>query len=183
MTEPRPFGIIGMFRTSDAILAAARHLRELGYRELEAYTPFPVEGLDQILLPGRRVWLPLLMFVTGLIGGFWGYFIQWWDEAWSYPLNVGGRPYNSWPAFLVSAFEMMLLLAITGGFFGLLASCRLPLFYHPIFNSIEIERASRDRFLLCVEARDAQFEPRLIRPLLERLGAERIEEVWEEARA
>src|SRR4051812_10338076 len=112
MTEHRPFGIVGMFRSSDAILAAARHLRDLGYREVEAYTPFPVEGLDQILRPGRRVWLPLLMFVAGLISGFWGYFIQWWDEAWSYPINVGGRPYNSWPAFIVSAFEIMLLVAI-----------------------------------------------------------------------
>jgi hypothetical protein len=183
MTERRPFGIVGMFRSSDAILAAARHLRELGFREIEAYTPFPVEGLDQAMRPRRRVWLPLLMFATGLIGGLWGYFIQWWGEAWSYPINVGGRPYNSWPAFMVSAFEIMLLLAVTGGFLGLLAACRLPLFYHPIFNSTEIERASRDRFILCVEARDPQFQPRLIRPILERLGAEHIEEVWEEVRA
>ena len=131
MTERRPFGIVGMFRSSDAILAAARHLRELGFRELEAYTPFPVEGLDQALRPGRRVRLPLLMFVTGLIGGFWGYFIQWWGEAWSYPINVGGRPYNSWPAFMVSAFEIMLLLAITGG----LANRIAPLLRAPAFEA------------------------------------------------
>ena len=80
---------------------------------------------------------------------------------------------------MVSAFEIMLLLAITGGFFGLLLACRLPRLYHPIFNSAWIERASRDRFVLCIEARDPQFEPRLIRPVFERLGAERIEEVWQ----
>ncbi|MGE3784568.1 MAG: DUF3341 domain-containing protein, partial [Alphaproteobacteria bacterium] len=123
--------------------------------------------------------LPLLMFASGVVGGLWGYFIQWWDEAWSYPLNVGGRPFNSWPAFMVSAFEIMLLLAVSGGFLGLLVACRLPRLYHPIFNSAWIERASRDRFVLCIEARDPQFEPRLIRPVFERLGAERIEEVWE----
>ena len=179
MSARRPFGIIGLFESSEAALAAARHLRELGFREVEAYTPFPVEGLDRVLSPGRRVWLPLVMFASGVIGGLWGYFIQWWDEAWSYPLNVGGRPFNSWPAFMVSAFEIMLLLAVSGGFFGLLIACRLPRLYHPIFNSAWIERASRDRFVLCVEAHDPQFEPRLIRPVFERLGAERIEEVWE----
>jgi hypothetical protein len=178
MTERHPFGIIAMFPSSDVIVAAARHLRELGFREVEAYTPFPVEGLDQTLRPVRPVRLPLIMFASGLIGGIWGYFIQWWGEAWSYPLNVGGRPYNSWPAFTVSAFEIMLLLAVAGGFLGFLAACRLPLFYHPVFASAEIERASRDRFILCIEASDPLFEPRLIRPVFERLGAERIQDVW-----
>ena len=177
MTERRPYGIVAVFDTPEAILAAARHLRELGYRATEAYTPFPVEGLDEVMQTGRKVLLPLMIFAAAVIGVCWGYFIQWWGEAWSYPLNVGGRPYNSWPAFIVSAFEMMLLFAITAGFFGFLAACRLPLLYHPIFESTIIERASRDRFILCVEASDPQFQPRLLRPVLQRLGAAMIEEV------
>lgn len=177
MTERRPYGIIAVFDTPEAILAATRHLRELGFRAVEAYTPFPVEGLDEIMRTGRKVLLPLTIFAAAIIGAGWGYFIQWWGEAWSYPINVGGRPYNSWPAFIVSAFEIMLLFAVAAGFFGLLASCRLPLLYHPIFEAAAIERASRDRFILCVEASDPQFEIRLIRPVLARLGAVTIEEV------
>jgi len=177
MTQPRPYCIIAVFDTPEAILKAARHLRELGYRAIEAYTPFPVEGLDEALQTGRKILLPLVIFAAAVVGLCCGYLIQLWGEAWSYPINVGGRPYNSWPAFAVSSVEIMLLFAVTAGFLGLLVACRLPLLYHPVFESTMIERASRDRFILCVETSDPQFQPRLLRPVLQRLGAATIEEV------
>ena len=172
-----PFGIIGIFETPGGIKDAARHLRSLGFRAIEAYTPYPVEGLGELIQPGRKAGLPLLMFAAAVIGAAWGYFIQYWDEVIDYPINVGGRPHNSWPAFVVSGFEFMLLVTIAAGFFALLAWCRLPRLYHPIFNAAEFERASLDRFVLCVEARDPSFEPHMIRRVLERFGAERVREV------
>ena len=171
------FGMIAMFATPDAAKNAAAHLRQAGFRAFEAYTPYPVAGLGEIIHPGRKLFLPLLMFVAAILGAAWGYWIQYWDEALNYPLNVGGRPYNSWPAFIVGTFEFMLLVAVAAGFFGLLAASRLPKLYHPIFEAEVFERASRDRFLLCVEASDPSFDADLVRVAFERLGAERIEEV------
>jgi len=171
------FGMIAMFATPDGAKNAAAFLRQAGYQAFEAYTPYPVEGLGEIIHPGGKLFLPLLMFVAAILGAAWGYWIQYWDEALNYPLNVGGRPYNSWPAFTVGAFEFMLLFAVAAGFFGLLAASRLPKLYHPIFEAKVFERASRDRFLLCIEASDPSFDAALIRAAFERLGAERIEEV------
>jgi hypothetical protein len=172
-----PFGIIAMFDTPDAVKNAAAHLRQSGFRTFEAYTPHPVDGLDEIIHPGPKPLLPLLMFAGAVLGAAWGYWIQYWGEALNYPINVGGRPYNSWPAFIVSAFEFMLLVAIAAGFFGLLAASRLPKLYHPIFEAQIFERASRDRFVICIEATDPSFDEASVRAAFERLGAERIEEV------
>ena len=177
MSERGLFGLTGAFASPDALIEAARQLRSLGFREVEAYTPYPVEDLDQVLRPGRRMWLPLVVFLGAVFGAAWGYFIQYWDEALNYPINVGGRPYNSWPAFTVGTFELMVLCAIAAGFFGLLASCRLPRLYHPIFSAVEFERASVDRFVLCVEAHDPSFEPQRVRRIFERHGAESVAEV------
>jgi hypothetical protein len=172
-----PFGIVATFETPDAVKNAAAHLRQSGFRSFEAYTPYPIEELEEVIHPGPKRLLPLLIFAGAMIGAAFGYFIQYWDEALSYPINVGGRPHNSWPAFIVSAFEFMLLIAVTAGFFGLLAASRLPKLYHPIFEAQNFSRASRDRFLICVEATDPRFDVASIRAAFEQLGAERIEEV------
>ena len=177
MSEPGFFGLTGSFASADALTEAARHLRSLGFREVEAYTPYPVKDLDEVLRPRRRMWLPLVIFLGAVFGAAWGYFIQYWDEALNYPINVGGRPHNSWPAFTVGTFEFMVLCAIAAGFFGLLAFCRLPRLYHPIFSAVEFERASVDRFVLCVEAHDPSFELERIRRIFERHGAESVAEV------
>ena len=172
------FGIIGVFDRPQAIKDAARHLRSLGFRQIEAYTPYPVDGLDQILRPDRRrPVLPLVMLAAAATGGAWGYFIQLWDEVLDFPINVGGRPHNSWPAFIVGTFEFMLLVAIAAGLFAMLASCRLPRLYHPIFNADAFGRASVDRFVLCVEARDPSYGTEHLRHIFERFGAERVAEV------
>jgi Protein of unknown function (DUF3341) len=171
------FGIVATFDTPDAVKVAAKRLREAGFRTFEAYTPYPIEGLGEIIHPGPKRFLPLLMFAAAIVGAAWGYWIQYWDEAVSYPLNVGGRPYNSWPAFVVSTFEFMLLVTVAVGFVGMLAASRLPQLYHPIFEADALERASRDRFVICVEASDPRFDADSVRGEFERLGAERIEEV------
>ena len=173
----QPYGIIGVFAAPEPLQEAATQLRALGFAAVETYSPYPVEGLGETLHPGRKVFLPLLMFAAALAGGAGGYFIQYWGEAIDYPLNVGGRPYNSWPAFIVGAFEFMLLVTVAAGLFGLLAASRLPRLYHPIFNAEEFARASQDRFVLCVEASDPGYEPATIRRIFERHGAERVEEV------
>jgi hypothetical protein len=171
------FGIIAVFDTPQALRGAAGQLQQSGFRALEAYTPYPIEGLDQVIHPGPKWRLPVLMFVAAIVGAAWGYWIQYWDEALNYPINVGGRPYNSWPAFIVGTFEFMLLVTVAAGFFGMLAASRLPKLYHPIFEAKAFERASRDRFLICVEARDPRFDADSIRDVFRQAGAERIEEV------
>lgn len=175
MTELR--GIVGEFDTPERLTAAAAELRRSGVRVFEAYTPYPVEALDRIIRPEGTSLLPLLMFGAAIVGAAWGYFIQYWDEALNYPLNVGGRPHNSWPAFMVGTFEFMLLVAVAAGFFGMLAACGLPKLYHPLFEARSFERASRDRFVLCVERADPHFDTDAIRHVFEQHGAQRIEEV------
>jgi hypothetical protein len=170
-----PFGIVGVFATPDAIRAAAHRLREMGVHAVDAYTPYPIPGLHGPR--GRRSLLPAVMFAAAVVGAAAGYFIQYWDEVLNYPINVGGRPFNSWPAFIVSTFEIMLLFAIAAGFFALLAACRLPALYHPLFAAADFSRVSSDRFVLCVEAGDPSFEPDTIRRVLERFGAEHVEMV------
>jgi hypothetical protein len=178
------FGVIGVFDTREAVTRAARRLRGAGFRAFEAYTPYPIEGLSRIIHPGPRLFLPLLMFAAAIVGAAVGYGIQYWGEAVSYPLNVGGRPYNSWPAFIVSSFEVMVLVALTAGFVGLIAKSRLTRLYHPIFAAAGFERASRDRFIICVEARDPRFDAAALRDVFEELGASEVEEVQiEEVRA
>jgi Protein of unknown function (DUF3341) len=171
------FGIIGVFDSTDAVRNATIRVRERGYREFETYTPYPVEGLEDIIHPGPKRFLPLLMFGGAVFGAVWGYWIQAWGEVVNYPINVGGRPYNSWPAFMVGTFEFMVLCAVAAGLFGLLAASRLPKLYHPLFQARSFARASRDRFLICIEATDPRFDAAAVGELFAELGADRIEEV------
>lgn len=170
-----PFGMIGVFADAGELTAAARRLREAGFRALEAYTPYPVEGLGALLHPARRRGLlPAIMGLGAAIGAVAGYLVQYWAEAIDYPINVGGRPYNSWPAFIVPAFEVTVLTALAFGFFALFAACRLPRLYHPIFEAAVFERMSRDRFALCVETADDRFSAARIQAIFEECGAEHV---------
>jgi len=171
------FGVIGVFDSPDAVRNAAIRVRDQGYRVFETYTPYQVKDLEDIVHPRPGRLLPLLMFCGAILGAVWGYWIQYWGEALNYPINVGGRPYNSWPAFTVSTFEFMVLFAVAAGLFGLLGASGLPKLYHPIFEARSFARASRDRFLICIEATDPRFDAAAVGEMLSELGAERIEEV------
>jgi len=178
MSEPRLYGIVGEFPTPDGVIAASRELRETGLRHIDTYTPYPVEQLDAVLETRRPLGVALVTIAGALFGAISATFVQYWAAVIDYPLNIGGRPLNSWPAFTVSSFEVTLLFAIAGGFIALLAFGRLPRLYHPVFAAADFARASQDRFFLSVEARDARFDPVIVRAILERHGAAPIDEVF-----
>ena len=177
MTERPEFGIVGVFAAPDAMVGAARQLRSAGLTSLDAFTPFPVAEFDACVPPRARWPLPVAIGGGALLGACIGYLIQYWDEAWGYPLNVGGRPYDSWPAFTVGAFEVTLLCAVAAGFLGLWLACGLPRLYHPLFAAEGFERASCDRYVLCVAARDPKFQADAVRDIFRRHGAEHVAEV------
>jgi len=170
------FGVAAEFDTPEEVLEAANRAREAGYKKMDAYTPFPVNGLDEALgMTNTRLgWVVLIM---GILGGTAGFFMQWFAYAVHYPLNVGGRPLNSWPNWIVITFECTVLFAaFTAGLF-MLARNGLPRPYHPIFNTPNFEAASRDKFFLCIEAQDEKFDREETRGFLERLNPVRVSEV------
>jgi Protein of unknown function (DUF3341) len=174
--RPRIYGLLAEFEKPEQLVAAAHRAREAGYRRMDAYTPFPVEGLAEAL--GRRhTYVPLITLIGGLAGGSGGFALQYWVSKISYPINVGGRPFNSWPAFIPVTFEMTILGAALSAVLGMLALNGLPMPYHPLFNEPRFALASRDRFFLCVEARDRRFDRTETRRLLETLTTRAVMEV------
>ena len=164
------YGLMAEFADSDQLVAAARRVYERGYRKIEAYSPFPVEGLAEITgARGRR--LPFIVLGGGLLGGIGALLMQWYSATISYPLNVGGRPYASWPNFVPITFELTILLGGVAAVLGMLWLNGLPQPYHPVFNVPRFAQASRDRFFLCIEASDPQFDLVTTRELLQSLGA------------
>jgi len=174
--QPEPlYGLLAEFEQGDELVAAAHQAYATGYRLMNGYTPIPVHGLSDALRqkPSR---LPYLALAGGLLGGSAAYFMLYYASVISYPINVGGRPLNSWPAFLPITFELTILGASFASFFGMLAINGLPHPYHPLFNVPEFKLASRNRFFLCIQARDPHFHREETRRFLESLHA-RVHEV------
>jgi hypothetical protein len=170
------FGLVAEFKDHAVLVEAARRARAEGYRRLDAYTPFPVEGLSEAL--GRdHSWVPLIVLLGGICGGVGGYFMEWYSMAQDYPINVGGRPFNSWPAYIPITFELTVLAAALSALIGMLFLNRLPEPSHPLFNVNEFDRASTDRFFLCIEADDPRFDLVATRRWLESLHPESLKEV------
>jgi hypothetical protein len=170
------YGLMGEFQDPAALLAAARRAREAGYRRMDAYSPFPVEGLSEALeLPPTR--MPLLVLAGGILGCAGGYILQVWAMVWSYPLNIGGRPLHSWPSFIPVAFETTILCAALAAVFGMLALNGLPMPYHPVFNVPRFSAASRHAFFLCVEAADPVFHAEELRRRFREWGAKEVSDV------
>ncbi len=173
------FGVLGEFSTPEALLAATQKAREAGYRHVEAYTPFPVEGLAEAV-GFRWTAVPLLTLMGGVGGGLTGFGLQYWVAAITYPLNIGGRPLNSWPAFIPVTFELTVLGASIFAVVGMLALNKLPQPYHPVFNVDRFAQASTDKFFLCIEARDPKFDLAETARFLKSLHAEHVNEVKDE---
>ncbi|MEZ4618500.1 MAG: quinol:electron acceptor oxidoreductase subunit ActD [Caldilineaceae bacterium] len=167
------YGLMAEFTQPDQLLAQAKSTYAAGYRKLSAYSPFAIEELPAALglRPSR---LPLLVLGGGITGALLGFFMQYYAAVIDYPWNIGGRPFNSWPAFTIVTFEMTILVAAAAAVFGMLLRNGLPQPYHPAFNAPNFDRASQDRFFLCVEANDPHFDETKTRQFLEGLGAERV---------
>ena len=177
-TVTRRYGLLAELDGPEELLRAARESRTAGYRHVEAYSPFPVEGVAETLHP-RPTHVPLVVLVGGIVGGLSGYALQYWVHVFAYPITVAGRPYNSVPAFVPVTFELTILFAALFGFAALLIANGLPMPYHPVFNVPSFALASRDRFFLCIRASDPQFDPVQTRAFLVRLGAREVSDVAE----
>jgi len=172
------YGLVAEFDNPTALVAAARRCRDAGYRKMDGYSPFPIHELTAAL-GFRRTRLPLLVLVGGLTGTATALLMQWFSAVVHYPINVGGRPLASWPAFIPITFELTILFAAFATVLGMLGMNGLPMPYHPIFNAPRFALASRDRFFLCIEAKDPQFDLEKTMKFLEGLGPTVVSEVEE----
>ncbi|PWC88379.1 hypothetical protein TSH100_07330 [Azospirillum sp. TSH100] len=169
-------GRMAAFDSPDAMLEALRRLRQAGFTRLEVYSPYTVDGVDELL--GRRPRaLPLIVVAAGGLGAVGGFFLQYWGMVLSYPLNIGGRPLNSWPAFSTSTFELAALTILLAGFLAFCKVCRLPRLYDPIFDAAGFEQASQDRFLIWIAEREGRDDSELLQRLLPEGKEVRIDEV------
>ena len=162
------YGLMAEFPDLPSLLRATREAHDAGYRHLDTYTPFPVEELGE-MLDGHHSRLPLLVLIGGIVGGVAGYALQYWTSVIDYPLNIGGRPLASWPAFIVPSYELTILFAALTAVIGMIALNGLPMPYHPVFNVPQFSNASSDRFFLSIETKDPKFDLAGTRAFLEGL--------------
>jgi hypothetical protein len=170
------YGLMAEFPSIDVLIAAARRITQAGYTQVDAYTPYPSEAVSEALSL-RRSKLPPIVLAGGLMGGIGGYMLQYWSQIIVYPMNIGGRPIHSWPAFIVPTFECTILGAALAAVFGMLALNGLPQPYHPVFNVPRFALASRDRYFLVIEAGDPRFHREGTARLLSDLNASEVSEV------
>lgn len=170
------YGLAAEFRGAEDLLEAAKRAREAGYTRMDAYTPYPIEELSETVEPHRSK-VPLVTLIGGILGGLTGFFLQYWTQVYVYPMNIGGRPHNSWPSFIVVTFELTILFASIAAVVGMIALNRLPMPYHPIFNLPGFQRASRDGFFLAIEAADPLFDRRATAEFLRSVHAREVNEV------
>ena len=172
------YGLMAEFDDPNALVAATSRAYREGYRRMDAYSPFPIEQLHEAL-GGHHTRLPLIVLIGGILGCIGGYVLQYWVSAVAYPINVGGRPYHSWPAFIPVTFECTILAAALSAVLGMVALNGLPMPYHPVFNVPRFALASRNRFFLCVEAKDPKFDLERTRRFLETLNPREVTTVAE----
>ncbi|HTU92394.1 MAG TPA: DUF3341 domain-containing protein [Gemmataceae bacterium] len=175
-TNPRLYGLAAEFDSPTALVQAARSAHEAGYRRMDAYSPFPIENLPEAL-GFYRTRMPLLILLGGITGAVSGLALQYYCAVISYPVNVAGRPLNSWPSWIPVTFELTILIASLTAVFGLLALCGLPMPYHPLFHVPRFNRATRDAFFLCIEATDPRFDRTATKDFLSGLHPREVSEV------
>ncbi|HVF49186.1 MAG TPA: DUF3341 domain-containing protein [Pyrinomonadaceae bacterium] len=174
--RPPIYGLMAEFQNPSDAVAAANRTYEEGYRRIDAYSPYPLEALSEAI-GVHSTKMPLIVLIGGIIGGLAGYLLQYYVHVIDYPLNVGGKPLHSWPAFIPITFECTILGAALGAVFGMLALNGLPEPYHPVFNTPNFALASRDRFFLLIEAIDPKFDREATRRFMEGLGAREVTDV------
>jgi hypothetical protein len=171
------YGLVGEFESAEQVIAATRALRSEGFSYWEIYGPAPIEEIDREVPTRRGTVITAIMVLAAVIGACVGYFFQYWGAVLDYPLNVGGRPYNSWPGFVPCAWEICALFTVYFGFFAFFISCGLSRLYHPIFAAPDFERASQDRFFIGIEAANSGYDAARLRSLLARQGAIQVSEI------
>jgi len=167
---------MAQFDSPGALVAAARETYRAGYRQINGYSPFPIEELSEAI-GFKRTALPLIVLIGGIVGALGGFFMQYWIEVINYPINVGGKPFNSWPAFIPITFECTVLVAAFSAVLGMLALNKLPQPYHPVFNAERFALATRDRFFLVIEARDPKFDHAKTQEFMNTLNAKEVIDV------
>jgi len=170
------YGLMAEFEQPEDLIRAAHRAHEAGYRKMDAYTPFPIEEVSEAVGHHHTV-LPWIVLGGGLFGCLAGFFLQYWVSVIEYPINVGGRPLNSWPSFIPVTFEVTVLFAALSAVFGMILLNRLPQPYHPVFNVERFALASSNRFFLCIEAEDPKFDLQGTRRFLEEQHPFQISEV------
>ena len=176
-SKPKIYGLMAEFHTAEELIEAAHKVHEAGFKRVDAFTPYPIEEVSHALdLPRSKV--PLIVLGGGLTGMAAGYLLQYWSSVIEYPMNIGGRPFHSWPAFIVPTFEMTILFAAASAVLGMFALNGLPQPYHPVFNVESFRRkASRDGYFLCIEAADSRFDRDQTREFLLGTGAVEVNDV------
>ncbi len=174
--RPPIYGLMAEFEQPDHLLSAAEKAYQAGYRKMDAYSPFPIEGLAEAIGFHRNAVAPIVL-IGGLVGCLTGFFLQYLIAVYDYPLNIGGRPLNSWPSFIPITFELTVLFGAFSALFGMLALNGLPMPYHPVFNVPGFAMASQNRFFLCIESVDSAFDRAKTGEFLCTLQAREVSEV------
>jgi hypothetical protein len=169
-------GVMAEFKTPDEVIAAAKKVHAAGYTKVDAYSPFPIEELIEAL-DLHKSHLPKIVLLGGVFGFLAGWGLEYWASVIEYPMNIGGRPLFSWPAFIIPAYETTILFAAMGAVFGMLALNGLPQPYHPVFGVPGFALASRDKFFICIESRDPKFDREEAKRFLAQAGASVVTEV------
>jgi hypothetical protein len=170
------YGLMAEFDTPTELVQAAKRSYADGYRKMDTYSPFPIEEASEAI-GFHKDRVALIVLIGGILGGLSGYLLQYWINVINYPLNVGGRPYHSWPSFIIVTFEMTILFAGISGVVGMLALNGLPMPYHPVFNVPRFKEATNDKFFLCIEAADPKFDRVETERFLASLNATNVSEV------
>lgn len=174
--ESPSYGMMAEFESAQELVAAAHKVREAGYKKIDAYSPFPIEGLaDAIGFHKNRV--PLVVLLGGITGGLSAYALQYWVAVITYPTNIAGKPYHSWPSFIIVTFELTILFAGLSAVIGMLGLNGLPMPYHPVFNVPEFAKATDNKFFLVVFSSDPYYDPAATRSFLAGLGPRMVVEV------